>query len=128
MQEQANELLSNHIHGSILGGTVSGSVILFAQLSTVLYKVLNELQTRLANFLVTAGKMQYNRWRDFESEKRVESAKHFIDGDLIESFLELTFTEAANLVKDFKVTKLLVLFVICFRSEFINKRHYFFKD
>ncbi len=103
MQEQVNELISNHITGSILAGTVSGSIILFAQLSNTLYKILNELQSRLANFLVTAGKIQYSRWRDFESEKRVESSKYFIDGDLIESFLELTPIEASNLLKDFKV-------------------------
>ncbi len=104
MQEQVNEVLSNHITGSILAGTVSGSIILFAQLSNTLYKILNELQTRLAAFLVTAGKIQYSRWRDFESEKRVESSKFFIDGDLIESFLELSHSEATNLIKDFKVS------------------------
>lgn len=101
--QQQNELLNTHVHGSILAGTVNGSIILFTQLSSQLYKILNELQTRLAGFLVTAGKISYSKWRDFESEKRVETCKYFIDGDLIESFLELTQTEAANLVKDLKV-------------------------
>jgi DNA damage-binding protein 1 len=104
MQEQTNnELLSSQITGSILAGTVSGSIILFAQLSPLLYKILAELQARLGGFLVTAGKIQYSRWRDFESEKRVESSRYFIDGDLIESFLELSPTDAASLIKDFKV-------------------------
>lgn len=39
----------------------------------------------------------------FETERRVEQSKNFIDGDLIESYLELSPTEAASLLKDFKV-------------------------
>lgn len=39
----------------------------------------------------------------FDSERRVESSKFFIDGDLIESYLELSPTDAANLIQDFKV-------------------------
>lgn len=52
------------------------------------------------------GKIKYDKWRMFETERRVESSKNFIDGDLIESYLELSPSEAANLVKDFKVKKL----------------------
>ena len=103
MQQQSNELLANHFYGNILAGTVSGSIILFAQLSNMMFKILNELQSRLSKFLTTAGKIQYDKWRDFESERRVEHNKNFIDGDLIESFLELSPTEAATLIKDFKV-------------------------
>jgi DNA damage-binding protein 1 len=105
MQEQqsSNELLTNQVQGSVLAGTVSGAIILFTQLSEVLYKILNELQMRLGAFLVTAGKIEYNKWRHFETEKRVESSKGFIDGDLIESFLELTQNEAQNLIQGFKV-------------------------
>ena len=49
------------------------------------------------------GKIPYEKWRDFDSERRVEPHKYFIDGDLIETFLELPYTEASNLIKDFKV-------------------------
>lgn len=39
----------------------------------------------------------------------MENCKHFIDGDLIESYLELSSTDAALVAKDFKV--FLLLFV-----------------
>mgnify|MGYP001810367594 CR=1 FL=1 len=103
MQQQSNELFNAHFQGSILAGTVSGSILLFAQLSPVLFKILNELQNRLSKFISTAGKIQYDKWRDFETDRRNESFKYFIDGDLIESFLDLSPTEAALVVKDFKV-------------------------
>ena len=104
MQQQSNEMLANHFQGRILSGTVSGTIVLFANLSNTMYNIFNELQFRLAKFLTTAGKIQYDKWRDFESERRIEQHKYFIDGDLIESYLELSPAEAANLIKDFKVT------------------------
>lgn len=55
MQQQQNELFTNHFNGSILGGTVNGSIILFVGISTAMYKILNELQQRLSKFLTTAG-------------------------------------------------------------------------
>ena len=107
MQQESNELIMNqHIQGSILAGTVSGSIILFSQLSSTLFKILNELQSRLAKYLITAGRIRYDKWRDFESERRVESYKNFIDGDLIECYLELNSTEAETLLKDFRIDDL----------------------
>lgn len=103
MEQQSNELLMNHFSGSILAGTVNGSIILFVQMSNLMFKILNELQSRLAKYLTTAGKIQYNKWRDLESDRRVESFKNIIDGDLIETFLELSINEATSLVKDFRV-------------------------
>jgi hypothetical protein len=55
MEQQSNELLMNHFSGSILAGTVNGSIILFNQLSSLMFKILNELQIRLAKYLSTAG-------------------------------------------------------------------------
>lgn len=50
-----------------------------------------------------AGKIDYKMWRKFETERRMENCKNFIDGDLIESYLELSTTDAAIVAKDFKV-------------------------
>lgn len=103
MQQQQNEILTNHFNGSILGGTVNGSVILFVGISNTMYKILNELQLRLSKFVTTAGRIKYSKWRDFESDRRIEQSKFIIDGDLIESFLELNSTDAGTVVKDFKI-------------------------
>jgi hypothetical protein len=55
MHQQSNESLSSHISGNVLAGTVNGAIILFCQLSPSLYKILDELQTRLSKYLITAG-------------------------------------------------------------------------
>jgi DNA damage-binding protein 1 len=106
MEQQSNELLMNHFSGSILAGTVNGAIILFIQTSGLMFKILNELQNRLGKYLSSAGKISYNKWRDFESDRRIESHKNIIDGDLIETFLELSNSEASSLIKDFKVFNL----------------------
>ena len=103
MQQQSNELITNHFHGSILGGSVDGSINLFVQLSSLMFKILIELQARLAKYLSTAGKIQYEKWRDFESDRRHEVSKNVVDGDLIETYLELSTSERLALIKDFKV-------------------------
>ena len=103
MEQQQNEILASHFNGSILGGTVNGSVILFVSISNQMFKILNELQLRLSKFVTTVGKIEYNNWRDSESDRRVMQNKYIIDGDLIESFLELNSNDADNLIKDFKI-------------------------
>ncbi len=55
MQQQQNELFANHFNESILGGTVNGSIILLVSISSTMFKILNELQIRLAKYLTTAG-------------------------------------------------------------------------
>lgn len=55
MHQQSNDSLGEHITGSILAGSVSGSILLFSQLSDHMFKILNELQNRLAKTLITAG-------------------------------------------------------------------------
>ena len=56
------------------------------------------------SYFIWIGKIQFNKYRDFESDRRVESHKNIIDGDLIETFLELSNSEASSLIKDFKVS------------------------
>jgi hypothetical protein len=40
------------------------------------------------------------RWRSFTNDRRDEDARGFIDGDLIESFLDLSAEDMDKLVKD----------------------------
>ena len=57
MQQHSNESLAAHFSQSIVGGTVSGSIILFIQLSNYMFKILNELQTRISKVLSTPGEV-----------------------------------------------------------------------
>jgi DNA damage-binding protein 1 len=128
--QQSNELFASHFQGMIIAGTVSGAIMIFSQLSNTMFKILSELQARLAKHIVTAGivnfilfsikffyisnlrkgKISYDKWRLYESDRRSDGYKYFIDGDLIESYLDLSPAEAANIVKDFKVNFFFRLF------------------
>ena len=44
------------------------------------------------------------RWRSFENERKIAESKGFIDGDLVESFLELPSDKMKEVVKGLNVT------------------------
>merc|ERR1719189_878967 len=75
--------------GSILFGSVGGAIGLVTQLPQEFYEFLQELQTRLSKVIKSIGRIDHNNWRSFSSEKKDEASEGFIDGDLIESFLDL---------------------------------------
>ena len=53
--QESNELFASHFQGMVIAGTVSGSILIFSQLSSTMYKILSELQARLAKKIITAG-------------------------------------------------------------------------
>jgi len=75
--------------GSILLGTVHGSIRLITRLPQDLFDTLSELQRRLAKKIKSVGRIEHAYYRKFLSDKKSEACHGFIDGDLIETFLEL---------------------------------------
>lgn len=80
---------STPIQGSVLFGCVSGAVGLVAQIPVHFFNFLQEVQKRLIAVVKSVGKIGHEFWRSFSTERKVEAAIGFIDGDLIESFLDL---------------------------------------
>lgn len=71
-------------------GTVSGAIGLVTQISQDLYEFLHALQNKLKKVIKSVGKVDHSFWRSFNSEMKPEPCEGFIDGDLIESFLDLS--------------------------------------
>jgi len=44
----------------------------------------------MAKVIKPVGKIEHSFWRSFATERKVEPCEGFIDGDLIESYLDLT--------------------------------------
>ncbi|XP_014287545.1 DNA damage-binding protein 1 [Halyomorpha halys] len=84
--------------GSVLFGTVSGAVGVVTQISHDLYDLLTELQDRLAHIIKSVGKIEHGFWRSFSTDVKTEPAEGFIDGDLIESFLDLPRKEMLDVI------------------------------
>ncbi|XP_016371823.1 DNA damage-binding protein 1 [Sinocyclocheilus rhinocerous] len=94
---------STPTQGSVLFGTVNGMIGLVTSLSEGWYSLLLDLQNRLNKVIKSVGKIEHSlypsaavrdsltsaTWRSFHTERKTEQATGFIDGDLIESFLDL---------------------------------------
>ncbi|KZS04522.1 DNA damage-binding protein 1 [Daphnia magna] len=99
VMDHAAETLSTPTQGCVLFGTVHGAIGVVTQLPTEFYHFLSEVQTRMARVIKPVGKIEHSFWRSFATERKVEPCEGFIDGDLIESFLDLSsdkMKEVAN--------------------------------
>ncbi|XP_072930200.1 DNA damage-binding protein 1 [Epargyreus clarus] len=78
------------VHHPVLLATVSGAICLVVQVSPELYEFLHQLEERLAHTIKSVGKIPHAFWRSFNTDIKTEPAEGFIDGDLVESFLDLS--------------------------------------
>lgn len=76
--------------GCVLYGTVSGAIGLVTQIPPDFYDFLRNLEERLTHTIKSVGKIDHTAWRSFRTEQKVEPCEGFIDGDLVESFLDLS--------------------------------------
>lgn len=75
--------------GCVLYGTVSGAIGLVTQIPPDFYEFLRHLEERLTHTIKSVGKIDHSAWRSFRTDQKVEPCEGFIDGDLVESFLDL---------------------------------------
>ncbi|KAK3726388.1 hypothetical protein QZH41_016253 [Actinostola sp. cb2023] len=95
---------STPFQSSVLFGTVTGRIGIVGQLSKDLFEFLVQVQKKLNKVIKSVGKIDHttfllritlrfsltiSTWRSFSNERKTEAAHGFIDGDLIESFLDL---------------------------------------
>ncbi|XP_035205330.1 LOW QUALITY PROTEIN: DNA damage-binding protein 1-like, partial [Stegodyphus dumicola] len=85
--------------GSVLFGTVNGAVGLVTQLPEEYFLFLNEVQSRLTKVIKSVGKITHAFYRSFSTERKQEVSSGFIDGDLIESFLDLSRDKMKKVVQ-----------------------------
>ena len=105
-------------------GGISGYIGLYLQLSPSLYQLLMSLQLALADHIPSVGKIEHGTWRSFESDERTDVCCGFVDGDLIEMYLDLPKTIQQELIQDLRVrfffeekkNQRFGLFVFCFRQ------------
>ena len=88
---------------TLMGG-ISGYIGLLLQLPPTLYQLLLSLQTALAKHVPSVGKIDHAAWRSFESDGRSDVSNGFVDGDLIETFLDLPKSMQQKLIEDLHVS------------------------
>ncbi|KAK4488128.1 hypothetical protein RD792_003870 [Penstemon davidsonii] len=74
---------------TIIFGTVNGVIGVIASLPHEQYVLMEKLQMNMRKVIKGVGGLSHEQWRSFYNEKKTVDAKNFLDGDLIESFLDL---------------------------------------
>lgn len=87
---------STPTQGCVLFGTTSGAIGLVTQIPSSFYEFLRNLEDRLTSVIKSVGKIEHNFWRSFSTDLKIEQCEGFIDGDLIESFLDLNHEKMAE--------------------------------
>ncbi|XP_030764681.1 DNA damage-binding protein 1 [Sitophilus oryzae] len=82
--------ISTPTRGCVLFGTVGGAIGLVTQIGANFYESLRDLQNKLAFTIKSVGRIEHSFWRAFHTDIKTENSEGFIDGDLIESFLDLS--------------------------------------
>ncbi|KAL0352802.1 UNVERIFIED_CONTAM: DNA damage-binding protein 1 [Sesamum angustifolium] len=75
---------------TVIFGTVNGVIGVIASLPHEQYVFLEKLQMNLRKVIKGVGGLSHEQWRSFYNEKKIVDARNFLDGDLIESFLDLS--------------------------------------
>jgi DNA damage-binding protein 1 len=83
---------------TLLLGGVEGAIGVMASLPPDLFALLDRLQGALQKVVRGVGGLEHAAWRAFRDERRSEAARGFIDGDLVEAFLDLSAEQAAQVV------------------------------
>jgi|TARA_B110000208_G_C11540925_1_gene347939 hypothetical protein len=90
------EGIAADVHGTLVFGTVSGRIGVVARLTESQFYFLLQLQTSLNSVIKSVGDLSHDEWRSFHNDRRYTTkeskSKHFIDGDIIEKFLDLDKT------------------------------------
>ncbi|CAN8246204.1 unnamed protein product [Cochlearia groenlandica] len=104
---------------TVIFGTVNGVIGVIASLPQEQYAFLDKLQTSLRKVIKGVGGLSHEQWRSFNNEKRTAEARNFLDGDLIESFLDLS----RNKMEDVSKTMNVQVEELCRRVEELTRLH-----
>lgn len=88
------------IKRTTLFGTIDGVVGLILSIEPSLYFKLESLQNSLCRIIKSVGNIDHKDWRAFQQNKSSLTATGFIDGDLVETFLDLSREQMKQVAKD----------------------------
>jgi hypothetical protein len=77
------------------------------QIPADFYDFLRELEEKLTHVIKSVGKIEHTFWRSFNTDIKTEPCEGFIDGDLVESFLDLSHNKMREVSLGLQVSNLL---------------------
>lgn len=91
--------------GCILYGTVSGAIGLVTQIPPDFYEFLRSLEFRLTQTIKSVGKIDHSFYRSYYTDMKQEPCEGFIDGDLVESFLDLNRDKMTETISGLEIVR-----------------------
>ncbi|RWW05194.1 hypothetical protein GW17_00031546 [Ensete ventricosum] len=104
---------------TVIFGTINGVIGVVASLPHDQYVFLEKLQANLVKVIKGVGGLSHEQWRSFNNEKKTVDARNFLDGDLIESFLDLSRSRMDEIASSMAVP----LEELCKRVEELTRLH-----
>ncbi|KAG0365622.1 DNA damage-binding protein 1a [Gamsiella multidivaricata] len=83
----------------LLFATVSGAIGVVATLTPEKYELLRRLESNMSKVIKGVGGLDHASWRQFRSDARTLPSTNFVDGDLIELFLDLSQDEINDVLE-----------------------------
>lgn len=78
---------------------------LVSQLPLDFFSFLLDVQIKLTKVIKSVGKIEHDFWRSFSTERKTDKSIGFIDGDLIESYLDLSRDKMQEVAAGINVSK-----------------------
>jgi DNA damage-binding protein 1 len=83
---------------SILFGTCSGAIGCILTIDEATFKFVSALEKCIQSVVHGIGGLSHVEWRSFVNDRKYGSKLNFVDGDLVEMFLELSVSDMAKVV------------------------------
>jgi DNA damage-binding protein 1 len=104
---------------TVIFGTVNGVIGVVASLPQEQFLFLHKLQQCLVKVIKGVGGLSHEQWRSFCNERKTVDARNFLDGDLIESFLDLS----RNHMEDIAISLDVPVEELCKQVEELTRLH-----
>lgn len=111
--------------GCILYGTVSGAIGLVTQIPSDFYDFLRSLEARLTHTIKSVGKIEHSFFRSYSTDMKQEPCEGFIDGDLVESFLDLNRDKMTETISGLEIVSELILICSVFFFSLLKTKEIF---
>jgi DNA damage-binding protein 1 len=84
---------------TIIYGTISGAIGVIAQLPRSTYSNMEKVQQAMREVIGGIGGLKHEEYRSYKTERRAEECMNFLDGDLIERFVDLDAKQKEDVVE-----------------------------
>jgi DNA damage-binding protein 1 len=103
--EMVNETIQTIVNSTpkpqLIFATINGVIGVIANLDEMQYNLLKNLEVALSEVIKGVGELSHSEWRSFRNERVTKPCTGFIDGDLIEGFLDLSPSDTQKVLDRF---------------------------